>query len=102
MDAMACISKASVTTKPLKPNSFRNSPVRILGERVAGVFTWSKAGTDMCAVMMASAPCWIAARKGTSSKDSIRSFVSASFASYMWLSSEVSPCPGKCLGVAKT
>lgn len=70
-------------------------------ERVAG-WTGSRAGTRMCALITARVPASMAARNGTSSRDS-RTGSSASMRGIAWCeSTAVSPCPGKCLVQAAT
>ena len=51
----------------------------------------------MCAVMMESTLLAMAARKGTNSTKSIRSRDASILAMPIWLSTAVSPWPGKCL-----
>ena len=57
------------------------------------------AGTAMCAVITESTPASIAALNGTSSTWSRRSRSAVMVGMFMWLSTAVSPCPGKCFTV---
>ena len=66
------MSIASVTTRPLNPNSSRKTLVNTLRDTVAGMASGSRAGAAMCAVMMASTPCSMAVLNGTNSMDSSR------------------------------
>lgn len=67
---------------------------------VAGSRAGSSAGT-MCAVMIESTPASIAASNGGASSCSHCSRVCLISGMPVWLSVSVSPCPGKCFGVAE-
>ena len=97
---MPAISSASVTMMPLKPSSFFNRSVRIAEESVEGIPGGESAGTAMCAVITESTPAAMAALNGTSSTLSRRSRSTVIVGMFMWLSTAVSPCPGKCFTVA--
>ena len=93
------ISMASVTMRPSKPSSVRSRSVDIGADSVAGVLVASRAGTAMCPVITASTPAATALRNGSSSTASSRGRSAVTVTSCMWLSSAVSPWPGKCLAV---
>lgn len=71
-------------------------------DRVAGSSDGSRDGTTMWAVITASIPAAIADRNGGASSVSHSSRVWWMYGSLVWLSSVVSPWPGKCLAVAAT
>ncbi len=71
-------------------------------ERVAGSPESSRAGTIRWAVMIESMPAAIAARNGGASSFSHCSRLCVMAGKPVWLSTSVSPCPGKCLAVAAT
>lgn len=76
--------------------------MRIGWESVAGSPDGSRAGTMMWAVMTESIPARTAARKGTASRDDHSSRLCVMTGKPKWLSTAVSPCPGKCFAVAAT
>ena len=96
------ISSASVTMTPLKPIFSRSTPVRIGLLSVAGSPAGSSALTTMCAVMIESMPPLIAAWNGGASIAHHCSAVWLTSGIEKWLSSLVSPWPGKCFAVAIT
>ncbi|OGQ12914.1 MAG: hypothetical protein A2138_18865 [Deltaproteobacteria bacterium RBG_16_71_12] len=71
------------------------------GLSVAGSLS-SSAGNITCAVMMLATPACTAARNGTSSTASSRSMSCGRRGSAWWLSTSVSPWPGKCLALHAT
>ncbi len=92
------MSMPSVTSRPRKPISRRRRST--MGcESVAGVPVWSSAGTAMCPSITQSTPASTAARNGRSSTESSRARSPLMVASCRWLSTAVSPWPGKCLAV---
>jgi hypothetical protein len=96
---MAPIAIASVTASPPNPRESRSTPVMIAGERVAGVASPTRHGSATCAVITAATPSAMAARNGTSSRESRRSQQARITGTWMWESVSVSPWPGKCLAV---
>ena len=96
------ISIASVTMSPSKWSCWRSRSVAIGAERVAGAPLGSTAGTAMWPCITASTPASTARRNGRSSTDSSRARSAPTVASCRWLSTAVSPCPGKCLAVVSS
>ena len=94
------MSRASLTITPRKPSRSRSSP-RIVALSVAGS-SGSSAGTTTCEVITAAVPASIAAANGTSSRAASVDMSTFSTGSARWLSTAVSPCPGKCLAHAAT
>ena len=102
VDVAPAMSSASVTIRPLKPSSSRSTPVRILWLIVAGAPDGSTAGNTTWAVMIVSTPAAMSALKGGRSIDSNCASVWVTCGSPKWLSTPVSPWPGKCLATAET
>ena len=96
------MSSASVTIRPLKPSSSRSTPVRIAWLIVAGAPLGSTAGNTTWAVMIVSTPAAMAALKGGRSIAWNCSRLCVTCGSPKWLSTPVSPWPGKCLATAET
>ena len=89
---IAPMVRASVTTIPSNPSESRSTPVITLGESVAGSgSSGSKHVSAMCAVMMLVTPASMAARKGTSSRESSLSQHASNTGNWMWESVPVSP-----------
>ena len=126
-DVMPPIRIASVTTSPVKPSSLRRIPVTTGSDSDAGIVPFvststfspiastglggfgragagvsSSAGIATWATMTDSAPALMPARNGTSSTDSRRGRSAPTIGSERCESIAVSPCPGKCLSVART
>jgi hypothetical protein len=95
------MSSASVTINPSNPSSSRSSPVRILCDIVAGT-PGSMAGITTCAVMIVSTPAAMSALNGGRSIWWICWSVCVTSGRPKWLSTPVSPWPGKCLATAET
>ena len=94
---------ASVTTRPLKRSSSRNSPVVMRGESEAGTsVSGSSAGRARWPVITLITPLSMAARNGTSSSESSRARRWGRMGRAACESVAVSPWPGKCLAVAIT
>ena len=87
---IASITRASVTTRPPKPRSWRSSPVSTAAERVAGR-SRSSSGSSRWAVITLDTPAAIAARKGGNSTASSRLRLRGSRGSSRWESLAQSP-----------
>ena len=96
------MSSASVTISPSKPSSSRSTPVRILCVIVAGAPDGSTAGNTTWAVMIVSTPAAMSALKGGRSICVELLQGVGHLGSPKWLSTPVSPWPGKCLATAET
>ena len=99
---MACISMQSLMMSPPKPSSPRSSHVRMRRDMVAGSSSGSSAGNSTWLVMMAGMPASTARRKGSNSHFSSSSLLFSTRGNPRCESTEVSPCPGKCLPQAIT
>ena len=76
--------------------------MRIGWDIVAGAPLGSTDRSTTCAVMIVSTPVRIADRNGGRSIASSCARVCVTSGSPKWLSTAVSPCPGKCLATAAT
>ena len=99
--AIAPISRSSEKSTPSKPISARSRLAQIARDSVAGT-PGSSASQTTCAVISDAIPAPDAARKGGSSICSRRARSCVTTGRPTWLSTDVSPWPGKCLPQART